>query len=144
MGFHHLAVARQPTAPYPATRCRHHGKYVLHGHGLPHAGCVTMPRLGMARRHIFTCIMHCIMALGPLVVKVLGARCGDLDQMLQAGVYSVLERQRAQIRLGSATSADGEKVYPLMQGWQQVHNTACIDATHAAGGTTLEMRDVLR
>ena len=98
----------------------HHVQYLLHGHSLQHAACVGKPLARMARQHIFMCILHCIMAVGRLVVQFLEAPCSDLDKVLRAGVQSVLVGARTGIRLGSAASPFWEEVYRLLQAWGHV------------------------
>ena len=53
----------------------YHQQYLLHGHSLQHVGCVAKPLMCMGREHIFMCIVHCIMAVGQLVVQFSEALC---------------------------------------------------------------------
>ena len=80
---------------------------------MQHDGCVAKP-LRMGRRHILMCILHCIMVVGRLAVQFLEALCDELDNILRAGVQSVLDGARTGTRLGSAAALDGEEVYRLL------------------------------
>ena len=57
------------------------------------------------------CILHCIMALGRLVVEFPEALCSDLDKVLRVGVQSIFSGAHTRIRRGSAASPNGEDVY---------------------------------
>ena len=98
----------------------------------------------MARLHIFMCILHCIMAVGRLVVQFLEALCTDLDKVLRARVQSVLDGARTGIRLGYAASPDGEEVHRLLRSSEQVQDAACLDAMHPGGRVVLEKWELLR
>ena len=122
----------------------HHRQYLLHGHSLQHADCVAKRLMRMARQQIFMCILDYMITMGRLVVQFLEALCTDLGKVLRAGVRSVLDQARTAIRLGSTASPEGEEGYRLLQSWEQVQDSACLDATHAGGRVVLELRELLR
>ena len=90
------------------------------------------------------CILHCIMAMGRLLVQFLETLYNDLDMAVLAGVQCALHGARNGIRLGSATLPDGEEVYCLPQSREQVRDAACLDVTHPAGRAVFKMWPPLR
>ena len=88
--------------------------------------------LQMDRTHVFMCILHCIMAIGRLVVQYVENLCDDLDKVLQSGVQTALDAAHTGVWLDAGASPDKEEVYRLLQAWEVVRDVACLYATHLA------------
>ena len=121
----------------------HHWRYPQDRHSLQHCGCVGGPMLQTDRTHVFMCILHCIMAIGRLVVQYVENLCDDLDKVLQSGVQTALDAAHT-VWLDAGASPDKEEVYRLLQAWEVVRDVACLYATHLAIVAMVDIHELLR
>lgn len=86
------------------------------------AGCTGVP-LSVVRfpyRHVIPCILHCLMAIGRLLLTFLRRQVKSLPVAQQNRIISLVAKETGVSMAGKRVSPDGEETWRLFRVWRQV------------------------